>query len=318
MEIQPELYFSKLKVASLLTEKAGILRITDIEGIVRGSTNLVFKIFTEKENYFLKISHRPDRNQGSILEKEARILRATETNNYGIPIPKIIWQGTTQEGWPAILETALEGERIEDIISSTIETGPAAEQLGIFTAKWHENKHHEIDEFETGRPSFPNFTSYATHWLEDWKPLCERAPHIELKDVQTAYKHILTNLHLFSDTEWSYVHADISKQNVLGKVEDNTLILTGVCDFENFQTGPLEYEFATIDDGIFLFYPEWEKPFKVGYETISKLPQNFTERYKIINLFRALRYIKRSVKYNETHYFEHDAKYFSKWLPKAF
>jgi len=115
---------------------------------------------------------------------------------------------------------------------------------------------------------------------------------------------------------WPYVHADISFENLHGRVENNKLILTGLCDFENVQTAPPEYDFATIDDGLFLFYPQMETPFFKSYRQIRPLPQNFERRLIAVNLFRALRYIKRSVKYNETHYFAHDRQYLEKWLNK--
>jgi len=314
--INPEEHISKDEVRELLTEALPRESILNFDPLIRGSTNAIFNVSTDKGNYILKISHRKDRNIGKVLEKEARILVEHRGENYSIPLPELLWQGKTKRGWPAILLSKLEGERIEDLIKPGIDTKKAAINLGRFLAEWHKNTHHEINEFETGRDPFPNFDTYARYWLEQWRPLCLQATHVKEQDIRTAYEFIYKNLDLFKETSWPYIHCDISNQNLLGKTEGGELILTGLCDFENVQTGPVEYDIATIHDGVFLFYPEMEAPFLEGYQEISSLPENFSLRLKVINLFRALRYIKRSVKYNETHYFNHDRKYFETWINK--
>lgn len=316
MITNPEEFISKEEVRQILNIIFPKKKTLNILPVVRGSTNTIFRIKTNKKNYILKISHREDRNKGKVLEKEARILNEHWEQNYAIPIPKVLWQGQTKKGWPAILLSALEGERIEDLIKSGIDTKMAAKNLGRFVAQWHKNKHPEIDEFEIGRNTFPDFNTYACYWLKEWKPLCLKATHIKQEDIETAYNFIYKNLSLFKEKKFSYIHGDISKENLLGKVKNRKLILTGLCDFENVQTGPIEYDIATIHDAVFLFYPEMEELFLKGYQEISHLPKNFIKRLKTISLFRALRYIKRSVKYNETHYFDHDRKYFESWLKK--
>lgn len=310
MEVNPEEYFSKKEAQRLLEEHAEIQNIANIIPIVRGSTNIIYRVQTKQGNFVLKISHRPDRNAGGVLQKEARILKEHWQSGYAIPIPQVIWEGQTSRGWPAILLNELAGTRIEDIIQSNTDTTQAAIELGRFTAQWHQNLHHEINEFETDRSAFPDFASYARHWLLEWTPLLSQATHVQQKDVAKAREFIVDNLHLFTEQHWPFVHADISKQNLLGKIENNSLVLTGLCDFETVQTAPMEYDIATLHDTVFLFYPDWEVPFLEGYRSIAPLPKNFLECLKVVNLFRSLRYIKRTVKYNETHYFDHDRQYF--------
>ena len=316
--INPEDHISKKEVQRLLGTALPGQKILNIIPIIRGSTNIIFHVKTFNNNYILKISHRDDRNKGKVLEKEAKILSEhQQQKNYTIPVPKLLWQGQTEKGWPAILISFLEGERIEDLIKPGINVKNAAKNLGRFLAQWHKNKHPEINEFETGRSSFPDFNTYARHWLKELEPLCLKATHIKQKDIRIAYNFIYEHLHLFKEKRWPFIQGDITNQNLLGKIKNGKLILTGLCDFENVQTGPMEYDIATIHDGIFLFYPEMEKPFLEGYREISPTSKNFKKRLKAVNLFRALRYIKRSVKYNEIHYFNHDRKYFKSWLKKS-
>lgn len=314
--INPEEFISKEEAEELFKLALPDRKILDIIPILRGSTNAIFRFKTDTEDYILKVSYRDDRNKGKVLEKEARILSEHKERGYAIPLPELLWQGKTKKGWPVILISSLPGERIEDLIKPGIDTREAARKLGQFLAAWHKNQHHEIDEFETGRPPYPDFNSYARHWLEEWKPLCLQATHVKQEDIQTAYNFVYDNLRLFQEKYWSFIQGDISNQNLLGKVENGKLVLTGLCDFENVQTGPMEYDIATIHDGVFLFYPEMEEPFLQGYREISPLPENFKLRLKAVNLFRSLRYIKRSVKYNETHYFDHDKQYLENCLNK--
>lgn len=287
-----------------------------VNRIRRGSTNLVFDVLVDDREYILKIAHRPDRIRQGVLLKEAKILKKFENQSFPITMPKIFWTGSTLNNMPALVESKLSDKRVEDIIHHNLDIDTAAETLGKFVAELHKHAENKILEFENGRPEFPDFQSFVRYWLLKWRPLCEKATHIAQEQITQAYQTIEASLSLFSEKSWPYVHADISFENLHGKVENNQLILTGLCDFENVQTAPPEYDFATIDDGLFLFYPQMETPFFKSYRQIRPLPQNFKARLIAVNLFRALRYIKRSVKYNETHYFAHDRQYLEKWLNK--
>ena len=304
------------EVKLLLTQALPKRKISDVAPIIRGSTNLIFQANTNEGEIILKIAYREDRIKEGTLEKEAKILKQFERVNWEIPIPKILWHGRTKDGLPAHIQTALKGTRIEDLLTPEIDATKAAGTLGKFVAHMHGFTEKNINEFERGRKTFPNFRDFAEHRLNEWRPLCLTATHIPIRQIENAYDYIRKNLHFFTEKKWSYQHADISKENLLGEIRDNTLFLTGLCDFENVQTGPIEYDIATTDDAIFLFYPYLESPFLKGYESVRAFPQNFEIRLKVVNLFRALRYIKRSVKYNEVHYYEHDQKYFTKWLEK--
>ena len=312
----PNQFITPEEVKNLAQRALPDRKILSVESIVRGSTNLLYKTKTDQGNVIIKISHRPDRIEQGILKKEIEFLNTYSQKDWGIPIPKIIWEGTSPHGYPAFIQTELTGKRVEDIISDDVDSTTAAFTLGKFLAQLHQNTAKHINEFEKGRDIFPDFSSYAHYWLKDWEELCSQAPHVRQGQIQEAYAFIKNNLHHFSEKDWPYVHADISKENLLGEVVDGKLVLTGLCDFENMQTAPMEYDIATIDDGIFLFYPHLEQPFLEGYQTITPLPQNYMERLKVVNLFRALRYIKRTVKYNEVHYYNHDKVYFEKWLYK--
>ena len=115
MEVNPEEYFSKKEAQRLLEEHAEIQNIANIIPIVRGSTNIIYRVQTKQGNFVLKISHRPDRNAGGVLQKEARILKEHWQSGYAIPIPQVIWEGQTSRGWPAILSNEPAGTRIEEI-----------------------------------------------------------------------------------------------------------------------------------------------------------------------------------------------------------
>lgn len=315
-QYQPDDPLQVEEVRQILSQAFPGKTLKAVNRIRRGSTNLVYTALLDDGECVLKIAHRPDRIKQGILFKEAEILTKLEKISFPLAIPKILWTGSTQKDMPALIESKLPDMRVEDIIHRGLDTNSAAETLGRFVAELHKHTENRIDEFENGRRGFPDFRSFAEHRLSEWRALCEKAAHVTQKQIQTAYAIVESSLPLFSEKQWPYAHADISFENLHGKIENGKLIFTGLCDFENVQTAPPEYDFATIDDGLFLFYPRMEKPFFAGYEKILPLPENFERRLIAVNLFRALRYIKRSVAYNETHYFAHDRQYLEKWLKK--
>lgn len=284
--------------------------------IERGSTNLLFAVTASTRECVLKISHRPDRIAKGTLDKEAKILQKLDAYDFALPIPKILWHGRTPGGLPALLENKLSGERAEILLDPNVklDLDNAARRLGKFIAELHEIKSKEISEFEQSTPVFPNFPAMVHYWLPRWQPLLEKATHASQAQIGNAIKIIEKLLPLFSDVEFPFVHADVNFENLHGKTENGQLLLTGLCDFENVQTAPPEYDFATIDDNLFLFRPQMEKPFYESYSLTQPLPPYFHKRLRAACLFRALRFIKRSVAYNELHYFKHDRQFLEKWL----
>jgi Ser/Thr protein kinase RdoA (MazF antagonist) len=288
------------------------------ERIGQGSTNLVYRIdCADGTKIIAKIAHRPDRRDAGILEKEARFLKElVDLESHGVHIPRILWEGKTSDGWPALIETHLSGLPMENLITPDISLENAGRQIGILVASLHTKRHHEVNEFEHGRQPMKTFPEYARYWLEQWRPLCEQATYVQPGHVHRAFEKVYAGLDDFDDMDWAYVHGDVSKENLLGELENGTLRITGLCDFENIQTGPAEYDIATIYNGLFLFHPEMQQPFFKGYTSILPLHSKFNQRFVTTNLFRALRYMKRTVKYNETHYFDHDREYLEAWIDK--
>ena len=290
--------------------------IKGIERIGRGSTNLVYRIKTSDGDFILKIAHRADRIKAGILEKEVYILKMMGQYSWPVSVPILIWFGRTKHDFPAFIENAFPGDALEKIVNQDTNVKEAGYKLGQFVGQLHGLTHDSIDEFETNRRPFPDFSSYARYWMEEWRPLCESAPHIALADIKKAYQRIEVGLKYFQNDRPVYVNADLGKENLIGVVENNKLELSGVCDFENTQTGPPEYDIATLENYLFLDYPAFEKPFFEGYQSIRALPANFEERFVVVNLFRGLRYIKRVVKYDEKHFYDVNRRFLGKWLNK--
>lgn len=286
----------------------------EIFRIARGSTNEVYFVRGKLENCIIKIANRPDRIKGKVLGKEAKMLKFLERKDWPIPIPQILWEGKTSGGYPVIIETALAGECVEDIVHPGIDVHAAAATLGRCIATLHGYAADTIDEFEVGRNAYTNFPTYARASVAAWQPLLEKIDFIPSVRIEEAGRMIEERLLLFGESSFVYVHADISKENLLGMVQGNILTLTGLCDFETVQTAPPEYDFATIENGIFLMYSDWEKPFYEGYQSLRRLHAAHIERLRAMRLFRALRYIKRTHKYRETQYMAYARRFLEKAL----
>ncbi|MCL5435898.1 MAG: phosphotransferase [Patescibacteria group bacterium] len=282
-----------------------------------GSTNLVYKVACGKNFYILKIAYQPSRLPAKSIEKEVSLLQRFAGQNLALPIPQIIWSGFTPNGLPALVETFIFGEHLENLLPNASNRTEIAQILGKFTAEFHQSTEPYISEFKADRPDFPSFAEYTASMLKKWEPNLRKARHIPQTDISKACRTVSVSLPFFAETRWPYVHADISQENLFGKLENGKIELTGLCDFENVMTAPPEYEFATLSDTIFIFYPEMEQPFYESYARCRPLPNNFEKRLRAVNLFRALRYIRRSVEYNETHYFEHDLKFLNRWIKKT-
>lgn len=282
----------------------------------QGSSNLVYKVVCDNNSYIAKIAYRPDRIKAGVIEKEEKMLKLFGRQPLPIPIPGFVWSGRASSGLPALIETYLAGEHAEKLLPQLQDRADLARTLGRFAAELHGNFENFISEFKIDRPNHPNFADYATAMLKKWKVSLLKAQHVSQADISKAYQVIIAALPLFTENHWPYVHADLSQENLFGKLENGKLKLTGLCDFENVMTAPPEYEFATLDDTFFLFYPEMERPFYESYAGCRPLPENFEKRLRAVNLLRALRYIRRSVEYRETHYFEHDLKFFKRWIDR--
>lgn len=289
-------------------------KIVSMEIAGHGSTNLVYKVGCEKNSYIAKIAYRHDRLPAKPLEKEVKMLDLFAQKQLSIPLPRVIWSGQTLSGLPAMVETFLPGEHVEKLLPEIKDIRVLARALGKFCAELHQTAKTYISEFKADRPDYPDFASFVREMLAKWEPALAQAGHIPQTDIVKARAVVRESLPLFTEKDWPYVHADISQENLFGKIADGDIALTGLCDFENVMTAPPEYEFATIDDTFFVFYPEMEKPFYEAYAQTKPLPTNFGARLRAVSLFRALRYIRRSVEYHETHYFEHDLKFFKRWI----
>ena len=252
----------------------------------------------------------------AISGRNAIRLQSLNAPDLGIPIPQILWEGTTVQNQPAIILSHLSGTPIRALLDAGIAAEDAMITLGRFNATLNDRHHPKIDEFEVGRPQFARFDQCVNYWLKHWQPLLDAATstHVSRAQLDAARDRIRQALPFFDDQEWSYVHADLSAENVLGEVRNNQVVLTGVCDFETVQTGPAEYDLASAWNNYFVHYPDLEAPFMTGYRAIRSLHPQWQQRLAAASLFRALRYIKRSVKYQEVHYYDHDRQFLEAWL----
>ena len=312
---------ARSSVNEVLTRALPNVEPNRIRHIRHGSGNAVYQVVSgdNTPTYALKVCYRPDRISGGILAKEAQVLRRFSNESWSIQIPAIHWEGETVEGYPAVLMDWLPGMVLRDLLKRNPDTNDAMRQLGRFNAELHKQGEATIDEFEVGRPQFSSFRDCVEHWLEEWRPLHEQAlpEHISQAALEQARTAILSRLDFFDDQAWAYNHGDLSAENVLGKIHRGKLVLTGVCDFETAQTGPPEYDLGNASNGFFIFYPELEAPFYEGYTAIRALHSQFNDRMIACALFRSLRYIKRSVKYKEVHYYDHDRQFLETWLERA-
>ncbi len=290
-----------------------------VKRIGLGSTNLIYQVGTANGPVILKISHRADRIKAGILNKELEMIKRFRHEDLPIAIPSVLWQGKTTENYPAAILSHLDGEPIGTLIKQKPKLTAAFERLGQFNAALNLVTYNTIDEFEAGRPNFNNFADCVNYWLADWQPLLMVADsnHISQQALTTAQQAIRKRLSAFDDSYFSFVHSDLSGENVLGQIINGQLVLSGVCDFETVQTGPPEYDLGSAWNNYFIYYPELEAPFMAGYESVITPHPKQRDRLIACSLFRALRYIKRSVKYHETHYYDHDRQFLEAWLERA-
>ncbi len=287
-----------------------------IEQMPLGCTNATYRATVDDTSYVMRIAYRPERIAGRILEKEADMLRMLERVDLKFSVPKVLWSGYTQQGLPVMIETYLPGTTLRVLLEeSPAQIGDAAHTLGRFMAALHSGlRHTAVEEFESGRPAFPDFPSYARFYLAEWRPLCERVTYASREEIDRAYEIIEQGMGQFPEREFPYVHMDASIENLLGERVGDSVRLTGICDFENMQTGPAEMDLVTLQDTVFMFYPQMEQPFWEGYLKERVLPPNHAARYQAVGLFRILRYIKRTVKYQENHFAEVNSKRLRRWL----
>src|SRR3990167_8613883 len=103
-----EMTDNSIPIDELRTLLAAALRGVEIGEINRigiGSTNFVYRVDTDSGSYILKVAYRPDRIKAGILEKEVKILKIFSEYKWPIPIPTVVWSGTTIRGYPAFFET---------------------------------------------------------------------------------------------------------------------------------------------------------------------------------------------------------------------
>ncbi len=294
-------------VRALVTSRWPGDDIVDCVPIDRGATNEVWRVDTGRQPLIVKLSPRPDRIARGTLVKEAQMLR-----RFGerlTIIPTLLASGATEAGIPYLVETVLPGEHFDSLLPTLAlaDRVQFAEQLGTLLAAIHTEMHPTIDDFEPNSQLVRSVHEKFRQTTPAWFDIVERSQYVPAPILNRAREQLTGAAQLFTDDQFVLNHGDFDPDNLLvarGKI-------VGLVDFENVRAAPREYDLASLEHTLFHRYPEMRTRLLATYAAVHPLSSTFAQRLRLFRIYRALRYLRRSISYNHPEFLQEDLEQFT-------
>jgi len=261
--------------------------IESIERIVRGESNEVYSIKTRHKNdVILRIGHWAKKT----FEREAWAIE--QAASIGVPVPKIIAVGdvpnVTAQTYYCVQEklrgTALDTLLLSDGLSKE-RAKSIVEKAGEALAKIHSIKTSGwgyLTESNRGENSTLDDRFAKVIVKRDRINAALQKAGVSSTDIETVLSQLKSGLSVFEGNQ-RLVHGDFGPKHVFVDEHDD---ITGIIDWEQAESADPVVEFARWNYWFDKSSPtEW---LKTGHERITKLGDDYDERFRIAKLESAI------------------------------
>ena len=256
------------------------LEITNIEKVIRGFSNEVYKGKLEDKNVFIRTNK--DKNVFEVEQIGYKIFE-----EQGIPVPKIIAyeENPKSISFPTMIISAAEGKTLKDLELSLEQKDVIYENLGKLLKKIHETKLKDFGPLSV-------YNQELIGKFSTWKERCESAKkkndkvinfsienkfitNEEADQIQKIYKEVS----LLDFGEASLLHMDLHHEHFFVKDTE----ITGIIDLGALEAGDPRYDIAM---SLMFQNPRQQKHFKKGYGELANDPA--VNKYLITILVRKI------------------------------
>jgi aminoglycoside phosphotransferase (APT) family kinase protein len=261
--------------------------IERVERIVRGESNEVYGIRTQQKNdVILRIGHWDKRT----FEREQWAVEQAAV--VGVPVPSILAVGEElTSGAPTYycVQKKLQGTPLDTLLYSSglsVERAkPIVEKAGEALAKIHSIKTSGWGYLATpkrGEDSTLDDRFAKVVAESDRISAALKATNVRVADITTVLAQLKAGLSIFEGNQ-RLVHGDFGPKHIFVDEHDD---ITGIIDWEQVESADPVVEFARWNFWFNKSSPtEW---LKTGHERVSKLGDNYDERFRIAQLESAI------------------------------
>lgn len=261
--------------------------IESIERIVRGESNEVYGIKTKQKNdVILRVGHWDKKT----FEREAWAVE--QAASVGVPVPKILAVGDVPNEVAQTyycVQEKLHGTTLDTLLYSSglspERAKPIVEKAGEALAKIHSIKTSGwgyLAAPKRGEHSMLDDRFAKVVAESDRINTALEKTNVPVADINTVLAQLKAGLLVFEGNQ-RLVHGDFGPKHIFVDEHDD---ITGIIDWEQAESADPAVEFARWNFWFDKFSPtEW---LKTGHERVTKLGDNYDERFRIAKLESAI------------------------------
>lgn len=226
--------------------------------------HFVYELVTGTENKIIKVYYKPQR-----LKHELDAYEFLKGTGLELAIP--LEFGTLSNGQDYLLLTKLKGKSMTQISVDFMTSQLLYTQLG-----------HLIGIIHTAQPlvPFPEYKSLQKQRTENYMATIRQLslPKEDLTVLESAYEVYLGMIDQvdFGDVSKGFCHHDFCERNIL--VDEETLTVSGIVDFEIADFGNPEYDLSCMLRGELLTNMPLREAFMNGYKSVTPISPSFESR----------------------------------------
>lgn len=275
---------SKFRVNKKVIEEA-VIKATNSnliqkKRIIAGESNEVYSVSTKKGKYIIRIS------RGKKNKFLAENWAINESRKVGVPVPRILLIDTVNkknEKINLVVENKIAGKPLGEFGTKNQTMKHITTKAGKLLAKIHTVTTNGYGRLQrSGKGEYDNWATYMLEATEKKyiKKLIKVAKESNLpqKNIKLAIKILSNNIDLYEKATPKLIHSDYGPHHILIKNKK----INGIIDFANVKGGDPIYDFA-----VWSYFGKERPPLswlKKGYESISKLPDNFVLKNRLHRL----------------------------------
>jgi fructosamine-3-kinase len=272
---------------------------------IKTLANLLFKVETNKENYFLKIYNNKIKTK--IGYKLAHLYPFLLSNN--IPVPTVIKYDDSLKliKYPYLIITEIKGKMLCDVIDNMNNSDKNSfyYELGKILAKIHSITFDKFGETFDGKTiqkyseannkgPFDNWKDIHKEMIKYRLSIFKNSKFEDLIEPITSWFKKNSNLIDYAITP-RLLHIDLNQKNIF--VKNNQI--SGIIDFDDAFIGHNEEELMRTEGANFSDNKKLKKYFFKGYTEIIKLDNKYEQRRRYYYFARLLVHVNCMVQFGD-------------------